>query len=164
MDQNLISNHSSPKRSIAEGKIKKECGICGILFYTENKNRKYCEDCSAHREARKREYERAYERVRARTYEPKLIHCNCSQCGREFKLPKRLIVFQTNYKTHERLPFCSKRCRRAWLHDNNLCDQCGRPLTGDLIGIQSLPWASFCSESCRRAFMRRERIKEGGGD
>lgn len=143
--------------------IEKECGICGIRFYTENKNRKYCDDCSAHREARKREYERAYQRIKTRTYEPKMIHEKCSHCGRKFRLPKKYGVFQTDFRPgsfQERLPFCNKRCRMAWLHDNDLCDHCGRPLEGELINIQSHPLTRFCSESCKKIYMRRAHIKE----
>ena len=39
--------------------MQKECAICGIIFDTENKNRKYCDDCSAHTRSRREEYSRA---------------------------------------------------------------------------------------------------------
>ena len=69
--------------------MTKECPICGGYFETTNNLRKYCDDCSAHTQAREREYDKAYKESYYRMYEPELIHGTCSECGKDFDIPKK---------------------------------------------------------------------------
>ena len=141
--------------------MEKECEICGCFFDTDKKNRKYCDDCSAHTEARRREYEAAARRVYWRTYEPKTYQGTCPQCGKEFKALARRVVRQSNPEGGDDLAFCSKRCRKEWLHSRDLCDHCGAPLDGGGVRPEELPGWKFCSESCMNLHLKEERLRIG---
>ena len=140
--------------------MQKECEICGIIFNTENKNRKYCDDCSAHTRSRRNEYERALVRSYWRTYEPELHRGVCAQCKKEFKIPIDLLDRpEVKERTQGELEFCSKRCLVDWRHERGLCTSCGALideqsgfLTDDLLGRK------FCSNSCKSRYMRQEKL------
>lgn len=99
--------------------MEKECEICGAFFTTNNKNRKYCDDCSRHSRSRRYEYENALRVSRRRLYEPVLHHGNCGQCGRKAVVPDYLLhkVSASIEETGESAIFCSIKCRKAWLRD-----------------------------------------------
>lgn len=140
--------------------MQKECVICGILFNTDNKNRKYCDDCSSHTRARRDEYRRALSRSFWRTYEPKLHHGVCAQCKKEFKYPQDLFYrSELMDRLQGDLEFCSNRCISDWRHERGLCTTCGGPidessnfLPDDLLGRK------FCSTRCKSKYMQREKL------
>ena len=95
--------------------MEKECAICGIIFNTDNKNRKYCEDCAAHTRTRQNEYERAAQRAYWRSYYDDVVEHKCSQCGKIFKMPQYLVDKRfTEYDDNKRLIFCSMKCISDW--------------------------------------------------
>lgn len=135
--------------------MEKECPICGGLFYTENKNRKYCDDCAAHTQARRNEIERAERRIYWRTKEPKLFFGKCDECGKDFKTAQYLLFSQWNPETRKKVVFCS---RKAWLHTHDVCDYCGKPLKEDYYTIPELEGAKFCAKVCAERYIRCQRI------
>ena len=140
--------------------MQKECAICGIIFNTENKNRKYCDDCSAHTRSRRDEYERALARSYWRTYEPKLHSGVCAQCKKAFKIPTDLLDRpEVKERTQGELEFCSKRCLVDWRHERGLCTNCGAPID-ELSGFlpDDLLGRKFCSNSCKYRYMRQEKL------
>jgi hypothetical protein len=140
--------------------MQKECAICGIIFNTENKNRKYCDDCSAHTRSRRDEYERALARSYWRTYEPELHSGVCAQCKKAFKIPTDLLDRpEVKERTQGELEFCSKRCLVDWRHERGLCTNCGAPID-ELSGFlpDDLLGRKFCSNRCKYRYMRQEKL------
>ena len=140
--------------------MEKECAICGGLFYTENKNRKYCDKCATHTQARRNEVERAERRIRWRTYEPKLFEGKCEQCGRKFKTPRRLLFSQKDPDTDKGVVFCGRKCRREWMHSHDVCDFCGRALEGNIYTIPGFMGLKFCTNrKCAERYLESNKIK-----
>ena len=95
--------------------MQNECAICGILFDSARKNRKYCEDCAAHTRTRRNEYERATQRSHWRGYYEDILEHTCRQCGKTFKMPQYLVDREfTVYEGPVYPVFCSKRCLAEW--------------------------------------------------
>lgn len=138
--------------------MEKECPICGGLFYTENKNRKYCDDCAAHTQARRNGIERAERRIYWRTKEPKLFFGKCDECGKDFKTAQYLLFSQWNPETRKKVVFCSRKCRKAWLHTHDVYDYCGKPLKEDYYAIPELEGSKFCAKVCAERYIRCQRI------
>ena len=139
--------------------MEKECQICGGLFYTENKNRKYCDDCAAHTQTRVNEIERAQRRACLITKEARLFNGKCDQCGKEFKTPKHLLFSQRDSTTGKQVIFCSRKCRKTWLHTHDVCDYCGKPLKEDYYTIPELIGSKFCSSRCSSYYLRSQKIR-----
>jgi len=141
--------------------MQKECAICGIIFDTENKNRKYCDDCSAHTRSRREEYSRAMARSYWRTYEPELHSGVCAQCKKVFKIPTDLLdkpEVREN-RIQGELEFCSKRCLVDWRHERGLCTSCGAPIDESSRSLpEDLLGRKFCSYSCKSRYMQQEKL------
>ena len=140
--------------------MEKECAICGGLFFTENKNRKYCDDCAAHTQTRRNEVERAERRIRRLTYEPRLFEGKCEQCGIEFKTPRRLLFSQKDPETNKGIVFCGRKCRREWLHSHDVCDFCGKALEGNCYTIPGFSGLKFCANrNCAERYLASNKIR-----
>ena len=138
--------------------MEKECEICGAFFETNNKNRKYCEDCATHTRARWNEYERARIRTYLRTYEPPIFSGTCAECEKDFRILERHRFIQKEPETGEMLDFCGKRCMRDWRRKHNVCDTCGKLLKENIMRVSMLPDRKFCSKDCQNSYLRREGI------
>ena len=114
---------------------EKECEICGKFFQTDNKLRKLCDDCSAHYNSRRRDYDRCLRDSKRRLDEPEVIECTCCECGKKYKTIPKLLIKYTEDKTRwgetTRIfcsPSCKKAYRKRYLKNTQVCKYCGEPL------------------------------------
>ena len=127
--------------------IEKECGICGRYFKTINPHRKYCDDCSSHYNARKREYESGLRRSHRRMYEPNVFEITCDKCGRKLKVTSRCLI-STYDEKQIRYVFCCERHKNEWKEEHATCAYCGGPMLGTGRYNPKNNHPQYCSEEC----------------
>lgn len=133
----------------------RECEICGGFHESDNPNRKYCDDCAAHTEARRREYENAVRDNKRRMCEPDMYKGKCSQCGEEFITLAHRVIRKDDAE------FCSEKCRKQWVHDHAICQYCGKSLKDNPYYDPDRPSTMFCSDECKAAKKREDDIAKG---
>lgn len=142
--------------------MQKECGICGKFFETENKNRKYCDDCSTHYSMRKREYEKGLrESIRNIPKEPEVYDYTCEMCGKNFKTIPKLLFYITEDENNKmtRHEFCSKKCKDKYKHIHATCDECGASLADKPYNVNAQK--HFCDEKCKFEYEKKIAIQNG---
>ena len=138
--------------------MQKECKICGKYFDTDNKQRLCCEDCSAHYNSRRYQYQKASEKNRATYYDPQIIERDCEVCGKHFKTISKLLFSVTDDDNRKHV-FCSQSCKEDYKRAHATCDECGCPLADK--PYSSVDHYHFCSEECRSVYARKMAIKNG---
>lgn len=138
--------------------MQKECKICGILFDTDNKQRLCCEDCSAHYNSRRYQYQKATEKNIATYYEPQIIERDCEVCGKHFKTISKLLFSVTGDDNRKHV-FCSNSCKEDYKRAHAVCDECGCSLADK--PYSSVDHYHFCSEECRNIYTRKIAIENG---
>ena len=139
---------------------QRECEICGKYFCTANCLRKYCDDCSQHTAARRREYDRALRESRARMQEENILELQCAQCGKSFRTIHKLII-RIKVLGGPDLIFCSPKCKRTYERDRAACRYCGDPLK-DMPVTEERWTVDYCSAECMEK--DRWRIAEKTGN
>lgn len=134
--------------------MEKECALCGKLFETQNKNRKYCDDCIAHKKLRQIEISCADKHMNV--YNPVVTHEGiCSECGKPFtKLQKFMYKFSlTANDYHPYVEFCSNKCINRYAKKHKPCEICGKLLidayTDKNIDTETL---NCCSVACQKIY------------
>lgn len=123
--------------------MQKECEMCGGFYETDNKNRKYCDDCLTHWKRNTTTLRYAEHRMNSRR-EPKIHEWTCNYCGKTFKFPRKR-------------DFCTDKCETQYKIEHNTCAQCGKPL---FPIIQSTTKA-FCSDDCRNTYKYNQAVVKG---
>ncbi len=143
--------------------MEKECALCGKLFETPTKIRKYCDDCLRHEKLNRADI--AYAQKRTRSYmKPKVLELKCAQCGKEFKTISKLVfrVSQVAYngdsKDHV---FCSQKCVDQFHIEHAKCRVCGKDIT-DSPTFNPHAWSTwYCSDECKEIERWDTARKEG---
>ena len=86
--------------------IEKECAICGQIFQTETKIRKYCDDCLKHKKLNLRIVLEAKERLNTYREAPEVYSYICKRWGKEFKNTWSNLLEWEGYK------FCTWTCMK----------------------------------------------------
>lgn len=140
--------------------IEKECGICGKFFSTSNPHRKYCDDCTEHSTAKKRQMARAYAASRRRMGESEVFEVTCSTCGRKMMSTASYLIAARD-ADNERHVFCSERCKNEWKEEHAVCAYCGKKLKGTGRYNPRNSYEQYCSEECKENAKWQKARKNG---
>ena len=132
--------------------MQKECDICGGMFETDTKQRKYCDKCITNPAKARREVQKGLRRIFRATYEPKVNEYVCDQCGKQFKSTSELVVrywekLQNGHQT--RRVFCCSTCKEQHQSERVTCRQCGKSLKR--LKLKPLAISThFCNDRCKQ--------------
>ena len=136
--------------------MMKECEICGHIFYSETRSRKYCDTCKTHPEQKIEYMRQNVSRTKSRTADVEekinLKSYRCDWCGKDFRIPERLKI------TQDKKIFCSDGHKWEWFRKNSVCLFCGKPLN-DFDPHK--PNAQFCDKKCKDSYQTEELRKQG---
>ena len=136
--------------------MEKECEICGTVFETKNKLRKYCDNCQKHTGRNRREVERGIRHIAELTREPNVHEVECEECGKVFKtIASCHIIFDDNEGRHL---FCSPRCKDSYIKYHGVCDRCGKQFAGDYYPVLGgKNYGYYCSAECYQDFRQEQK-------
>lgn len=145
--------------------IEKECPICGTIFTTTSKTRKYCDSCKDHPEQKRRKLEESISTIKKITYAPDLTTYECEYCGKEHTVPNNLlykvkISSRTSWDNKDHF-FCCVEHLEAAKHDHAVCDNCGKSLKGCEYVYNSGKAHNYCCKECESAHQLKLAQAEG---
>ncbi len=139
--------------------IEKECAICGQIFQTETKIRKYCDDCLKHKKLNLRIVLEAKERLNTYREAPEVYSYICKRCGKEFKNTWSNLLEWEGYK------FCTWTCmkdfKKNYNKESSSCMWCGRSLADSDTYNGTLPSTWYCSKECREEYRKSVAREQG---
>lgn len=143
-----------------------ECEACGIKFITNNKLRRYCDECgeNGHGLQKKISYDNASNRNRRRYNEPQIYEWECLKCKKKFKAPYKYVCHKEYGGIDEEDKiFCSKKCHSEYLREKQTCKECGESLFEHaMTGYDPFDESThFCSNECSHKNYIDEMEKRG---